>query len=248
MTSHEILVGVILVVVAIVVIAWLELKYMRRSMRARRGRATRGLEELPDTAHNALVTTRAIVAALERGGVHSEEADGLLREAQMAYGRRNYRVVIDLTSKAKERLTALKAGHAAMGDLAKLDAMPSGGDETTTKELLQRDFPTNLTQAKFTIDLVASAVEAGRASGRDVGQAEALLAQARVRFDGQDYTGALASARQAQRSAEAGPIPGLVVEASGSASVTMSPDCPACGSPIAADDAFCRKCGTRLRA
>lgn len=245
MTSHEILVGVVLVVVAIVVIAWLELKYMRKSMRTRRVRSTRGIEELPDTAHNALITTRAIAAALDRGGVHSEEVEGLLREAQMAYSRRNYRVVIDLASKAKEKLTALKARHAAMGDLAKLESMPSaGGDETTTKELLQRDFPPNLAQAKFTIDLAANAVERGRSSGRDVSQAEGLLAQARVRFDGQDFGGALSSAWQAQRSADSGPIAGLVVGAP--ALVIMAPACPSCGAPIAADDAFCRKCGTKL--
>jgi hypothetical protein len=249
MSSHEIFfVAVGLIVVALGVIAWLEMKFMRRSMRSRRSRAAKDAEDLPDRAHNALVTTRAIAAALDRGGVRSEEVDGLLREAQMAYGRHNHRVVLDLTERAKEKLMALKARQTASGDAAKLDALPfRGPDEPTTKELLQKDFPPNLTQAKFTMNLASGAIEQGRGSGRDVAQAEALLDRARAQFEAQDFAGALSTARQAQRSAEAGPLAGLVLDAS-PVEERVAITCAACGAPVASDDAFCRKCGTRLHA
>jgi hypothetical protein len=248
MSNHEgLIVAVVLVIGAVAAILWFELKFMHKSMRARRVRAAREIEELPDKAHNALLTTRAIAATMERGGVRSDEVDELLREAQMAYRRRNHRVVLDLTSKAKEKLTTLKARHAAMGDVAKLEALPSGGtDEPTTKELLQRDYPPNLAQAKFTIDLAATSIEQGRGSGRDTAQAEALLGRARARFEAQDFAGALSSARQAQRSSEGGPIAGLVFEPT-PVQESDGASCPACGSPVASDDAFCRKCGTKIR-
>src|SRR3989304_5180104 len=110
---------------------------------------------MPDQAHNALITTKASASTLERGGIQSEEILSLLREAQMAYDRRNYRVVLDLTSQAKDRMLALKARQSAKGDLGKLEgiAAPEGTEETTTKELLQKEFPPNFAQARFTIGI-----------------------------------------------------------------------------------------------
>lgn len=242
-----VVIAVVLVILAMIVIAFLETKYLRKSIRGRRVRAAKRLEQLPDDAHNALITTKAILATLERGGLRSEEAAALMQEAQLAYGRRNYRVVLDLTSKAKEKIMALKARQSAQGDLAKLDSTPSSQPEgeATTKELLQKDFPSNYAPARFSLELAQVAIEKGRESGRDVVQAEALLAHARARFDAEDYSAALSAARQAQRSAETGPLD-LPTPTGVPPSAAEGLACAACGTTLQADDVFCRKCGARV--
>src|SRR3989337_2174993 len=89
------------VIIMIVVIAFLEMKYLRKSMKARRVRASKRIAEMPDDAHNALLTAKAFMESMERCGVRSEEVVSLVRQAQVAYERRNYRVVRDLASQAK---------------------------------------------------------------------------------------------------------------------------------------------------
>src|SRR5439155_1455592 len=83
------------------------------------------------------ITTKAIMSSLELLGIRSAEADAWLQEAQTANARHNYPVAMDLTSKAKDRLLALKAAQASKGDLAKLDRLSAGAstDEMTTKEM-----------------------------------------------------------------------------------------------------------------
>lgn len=242
--------AVIGLILAVIVVTFIELKYLRKSMKARRVRAAKRVHELPDDAYNALVTTRAIQNTLARGGVVNEEVAALLREAQAAFSRQNYRVVLDLTSKARERLLALKARQTAQGDLAKLEGLPPGGEEVTTKELLTKEFPPNYAQSKFSMELAGSAIAAGREAGRDVANAEGLLAQADVRFRAQDYTGALALARQAQKAAAgeavaAPPPPPAPAPAAPIVSASRLA-CKTCGSTLQADDVFCRKCGSRV--
>jgi len=242
--SETIVLAIILVVIAVVVIAYLELKFLRKSMRARRVRAARRIEELPDDAHNALITTKAILGTMERNGTRSEEAAALLEEAKAAYDRRNYRVVLDLTSQAKEKLMALKARQQAQGDLVKIEASSRGGaEEVTTKELLQKEYPPNYMPAKFSIELARAAIEEARASGRDTSKAEEHLMAAMAKFDAKDYAGALAAARMSQRAAE-----GLPTEA---APAMAKPEpailaCASCGAALREDDVFCRKCGARV--
>jgi ribosomal protein L40E len=83
-----------------------------------------------------------------------------------------------------------------------------------------------------------------------VGQAEQLLVLAKDRFEAQDYDGALKNARLAQRSlgsekveviAPSPRLPSTAPTPAGSGSV-----CVACGAPLKVDDAFCRKCGTKV--
>ena len=248
-TTTALIVGALILIMAI--ITYLELRYLRRSARARRTRGAKRAELLPDEAHNALVTTRAIMATLERTGLHSVDAVALVDEAQIAYERRNYRVTIDLTKKAKDRLMALRSAQAAKGDLVKLEAAPVGGvaEEPTTKERLQKEFPSNLAPAKFALGVAEDSVAEARSSGRSVTHAESLLSQARTRFEAQDYDGALSGARLAQRAAE-----GLTVEITAPAPAPTTPKavplaegvCSACGATVNAEDAFCRKCGTKI--
>lgn len=255
---------VVLVVLVFVMIAvmWIELRVMRKRSKARRLRSARQPEELQDEAHNALITTRAIASTIaERGGVHSEEVDSMLREAQTAYNRRNYRVTLDLTAKAKDRLVALKGAQAAKGDVAKLDAVASNpeAEEPTTKEVLQKQFPPNLVQSRFAISVAEASIEQGAAEGRDVSAAQSLLAVARSHFDAEDYGSALSVARQAEKSAEGEAVTATLPPSASSAAAPSPPAsppkppaavpsggaCPSCGAPMKAGDTFCRKCGTR---
>lgn len=249
------------------VVTWFELRYLRKSSKVRRDRALKRGQELPDEAHNALVTTRAIVASLaDRSHIRSEEVDSLMREAQQAYGRKNYRVTVELTKKAKDRLMALKAKQAAQGDLAKLDAAPTAAsEEPTTKELLQKDFPANYVPSRFAISMAETSIESGAGAGRDVTLARSLLDSAKARFDAKDYAAALSVARLAEKSARgeavaapapstsspatpaaqpAMPAPGAAKPPAGA--VPLGSVCPSCGAPMKADDTFCRKCGTKV--
>jgi predicted nucleic acid-binding Zn ribbon protein len=252
---------VVALLCAMIAVAWLELRYLRKSSKARRIRAVKRGEELPDEANNALLTTRAIIGTMaERNGIHSKEVESLLNEAQMAYDRHNYRVTLDLTTKAKERLIALKSAQASKGDLAKLE-IPSPANtadaEPTTKERLQKDFPPNLLQARFSISMAESSIEDGRTAGRNVDQAETLLASAKSRYEAQDFNGALSAARLADKSAKGAAIqfpppaavtPTVTAPEPATFSSGSSPGgstCPLCGAAIRPGDAFCRKCGAQ---
>ncbi len=248
---------VIVVGILLAVLTYFELKYLRKSSRARRVRAAKTGDELPDQAHNALITAKAIVTTVGRGGVRSDDVDQLMREAQQAYDRRNYRVAIDLTSQAKSRLMALKSAQAAKGDLAKLKSAPAPAEEEpTTKELLQKEFPANLAQSRFAISVAESSIDEAKDEDRDASRAEALLATARSRFEAQDYTGALSAARLAEKGARgesaaatASPGPEVSVTASpvsAPVAVVGKSTCPSCGAPLKADDTFCRKCGAKV--
>ncbi len=253
-------------VIVMIVVVWFELSVLRKKSRARRERSGRRPEELQDEAHNALITTRAIASTMaERGGIHSEDVDAKLDEAQVAFDHRNFRVALDLTKQAKDRLVALKGAQTAQGDVAKLDALGSapGTDEPTTKEVLAKQYPPNLIQSKFSISVAETSIESAEGAGRDVTTAKSLLTAARSRFDAQDYGGALSIARQADKSARGEPvvasaaIPAPAPAASASlvasptpnetrpAAVPVGSACPSCGAPMKPDDAFCRKCGTR---
>lgn len=257
---------VVALALVMIVVTWFELRYMRKRSKSRRLESARKPEQLEDEAHNALLTTRAIVSTLaERGGIRSEDVDAVMREAQMAFNRHNYRVAIELTTKAKGQLLTLKAQQGAKGDLAKLDTLASKAppEESTTKEVLQKDFPPNLVQSKFAIAMAETSIEDGRSAGRDVTQAQTLLAAAKVRFDAKDYSGALTVSRQAQKSARgetvevtippmaspASPVPVLVPPSPpkpAPATIPVGTACPTCGAAMKPDDAFCRKCGTKV--
>ena len=249
MADDAVTVAVVLLLVSLGIATFLETRYLRKKMKNRRVRTAKRDDELQDNAHNAIITTKAIVSSLQRQGIRSEEAEAWMQEAQTANARHNYRVAMDLTAKAKDRLLALKAAQASKGDLAKLDRFSGGGstDEMTTKEMLQKEIPPNMLQSKFSIEVAGTAVEQGRLSGRDVSQATQLLESAKTRFDAKDYASALTIARQSKRAAA-----GEKVDVSITPAAPQSPpqpsgrECPTCGASLAEDDMFCRKCGARL--
>ncbi len=245
------IVGVLILVMGIV--TFLEMRYLRKKSKNRRVLSSRRADQLPDEAHNALITTRAILTTVDLTGVRTADVVSFLDEAQTAYERHNYRVTIELTTKAKARLMALKAEQSTKGDLAKLGPPSStdAKDEPTTKERLQKEFPAGLAQARFAMGLAESSLSGARAGGREVGQAEQLLVQAKDLFEAQDYEGALKNARLAQKSAAGVKVEVIAPPPRLSAPPTAAPSaptCAACGAPLKEDDAFCRKCGAKVEA
>ncbi len=247
--------ALIAIVIVMTGVTWFELRYLRKSSKSHRGRAGSRDRDLPDEAHNSLITTKAIVATMGRGGVRSEEVDGLMREAQMAYDRHNYRVAVETTQRAKERLMALKRERETKGGEAAVEAPSAASvpDEPTTKERLQKEFAPNEIQARFTMSKAEASIEAARSAGHDMAQADGLLVAAKGRFDAKDFDGALRAARLAEKSARgeaveaertAPPAGGTV--ASKAAPVPAGSKCPSCGAPVPEGDAFCRKCGAQV--
>jgi predicted RNA-binding Zn-ribbon protein involved in translation (DUF1610 family) len=243
-------IGLIAAAIGFAVLGVLEVRYLRKKMKDRRIRAVKGDSELPDQAHNAIITTKAIMGSLERQGIRSAEVTGWIREAEVAFGGHNYRVVLELTRKAKDRLLTLKSEHASKGELAKLEQLaPAVGEvEITTKERLQKELAPNLLQSKFSIEVAGGAIEEARVAGRDVTQAAGFLDAAKGRFDLKDYDGALSLSRLSKRAADGQKVEAPTATAPKAVPSPTTPiaTCPSCGAAISADDAFCRKCGARI--
>ena len=261
-TTTLVIVFIVLIAV-LAVVTFVELRYLRKAAKGRRIRAAQ-TADLPDRAHNALLTAKAIAQSLGSSGVTSAQADDLVREAEMAYRNRDYRVVAELTDRAKAILKDEKARQDKMGDLSRLKKSADAGSETTTKEQLQKELPPNYMQARFTISLAEERIQAARSAGRDTAQAEGALQTARATFDSKDYDGALKLAVRSRRLAdgEVVPEPTATVAAPPGATVvppgpavapppgTPAPParrCSSCGAELKADDGFCRKCGVKVQ-
>jgi|SRR5437867_2581611 len=239
------------VVIVLSVVTFLELRYFRTFMKRRQTR-----EDLPDRAHNALLTSKAIAGSLRSSGVVTMSADDAIHEAEMAYRRHDYRVAIELAEKAKTILKTEKARHDKFGDLSRLQrAKPSGSDAPTTKEVLQKEMPANFMQAKFTISLAEERIAAGREAGRGTADAEAFLQSARTSFDTKDYDAALKLAAKSRRSADGEPVADIPAAVGGAKAPLPSQveiprpanrACASCGSGLLAGDTFCRKCGVKV--
>ena len=237
---------VLIILIILTIVTFLELRFFRSFMKRRQARA-----DLPDSAHNALLTAKAISNTLRGTGVVTENADDMIRDAEAAYRRSNYRVTIELSDRAKETLKTEKARHDKLGDLTRLQrTRASGTDEPTTKETLQKELPPNFAQAKFTISLAEERIASARGAGRETTAAEGVLQSARTSFDAKEFDIALKLAVKSRRMADGEP------DAAGDAKAPVPPQveiprpanraCASCGSELLVGDTFCRKCGVKV--
>ena len=240
---------VLVILVVLAVVTLLELRFFRSLMKRRMART-----DLPDQAHNTLLTSKAIAETLRTSGVVSPQAEDAIRDADVAYRRGNYRVAIELAERAKGLLKTAKARHEKLGDVSRLDTIRStGSNEPTTKEMLQKELPPNYAQAKFTISLAEERIATARGAGRDTAAAESLLQSARGSFDAKDFDQALKLAAKSRRSADGELRPET---APAEAKPTVPPQvaiprptnrtCASCGAALLAGDTFCRKCGVKV--
>ncbi len=246
-----------LLIVGLAILTFIELRYLRKTAKNRRARLAERAD-LPDRAHNAILTSKAISRSLAASGVVTADADDLIKEAEIANRSLDYRVVIELTDRAKSMMKAAKARHDKMGDLTRLDKAQGGGTEATTKEQLQKELPPNYMQARFTISLAEERIQAARGAGRDTAQAEEALRAAQKTFEGKDYDNALKLAVKSRRLADGEippePVASVTAPPGTPAPSSPSPEAPArparkcasCGAELKADDGFCRKCGVKV--
>jgi hypothetical protein len=233
-------------VVVLLAVAFLEIRMIRRR---RTKKEEKG--ELPDRAHNALLSAKAIAEAVARGGVRSAEADELIREADVAYRNRNYRVAMEVAERAKGVLRAQKARYQAKGDLTKVEApaaVSAAEDEVTTKEKITKELPPNFVQSKFSMNVAREEIDAAKGRGQDVTAAERFMQDAQVAFDNQEYGAALAHTVRARRSlgtTETPPAPAGPATVVPPTAAKTRP-CTSCGADVAADDEFCRTCGVKV--
>jgi len=242
----NVLILVVVIVIILTIVTFLELRYFRSFMKKRRDRV-----DLPDNAHNSILTGKAIANALRSVGVDTTQADDVIAEAETAYRRRDYRVAIQLSEQAKTLLKSQKAKHDKVGDLGRLQRVrTAASDEPTTKEVLQKEHPPNYTQARFTLSLAQERIAAARTAGRGTAPAEGLLKNAQASFDAADYDSALKLAAKSRRMADgeipAGAEPKMPVSSQVEIPRPANRACASCGAELLVGDPFCRRCGVKV--
>ena len=131
--TDPVVITVVLAGVALAIaVAYFEMKFIHKKMKNRRVRSAKQDSNLPDEAHNALVTAKAIAATLERQGVRSHEVSSWIEEAELAYQRGNYRVTKDLIGKATPVVQAHLDKAQKIAD--KLANAPATGAADSTKK------------------------------------------------------------------------------------------------------------------
>jgi hypothetical protein len=252
--ADETLVLVVAISLIFIVIVIGELIWLR-NRRLKKGLGTGGRvkkKSLRDDAHNALITGRAIVRTLERGGTPMEATMNQMEEAQMAFDRGNYRVCIDIVDQAKESMKTARMAAEKKGDLAKLDSSPppAGKDEKLTKEIIAKEMPENFIQAKFSLNLAKDHMEKCRERAIDTEAAALVLQDAENAFEAKDYSTALKLAVRCKNllvsddvSLETIPPDEEVIEIT---EEQLKNRCTGCGEFLVEGDAFCRKCGAKI--
>ncbi|MFQ6060307.1 MAG: zinc ribbon domain-containing protein [Thermoplasmata archaeon] len=249
----------VVLVLAMVLIVIVEILYLRSRRIKRRLRSGSVLpikqskEMIGDEAHNALITGRAIARTLERTGTPMGSAWDLLREAQTAYDRKNYRVCIDLVDKAKDMMKSARLAREKRGDLAKLEGKPflsAGEEEMLTKEYITKKLPENYMQAKFSIGVARKQIEEKSEAGLDTEAATTILRDAEAAFEAKDYATALKLAIRSKNMVDAGES-GLTTLAAEEEVIEVTEEqlknrCVGCGEFLIIGDNFCRKCGAKI--
>lgn len=251
MVSHDPVQTVLIIamVITLVVVLVVELKILR-TRRIRKA----GEGDLPDRAHNELLTTKAVSESLAHGGVRSEPAEEAIREAEAALRLRNYRVTMELAEKARGLLRTAKLRHERHGDITKVDeiaAKEAPPEDVTVKEKLTKELPPNYMPAKFSVTIAQEEIDAAKAGGLDTSAAEGHIAEAQTAFEAEDYDGAFRHAVRARRAVETASPPDVEeAKEGGTPKRPREPGrtCPSCAAPVTEDDAFCRKCGTKMPA
>src|SRR2546422_9901754 len=90
--ADDVTVAVVLLLVSLGIATFLETRYLRKKMKNRRVRPAKRDDELQDNAHNAIITSKAIMCTLQRQGIRSEEAHAWIHRAQTATPRPTYHV------------------------------------------------------------------------------------------------------------------------------------------------------------
>jgi hypothetical protein len=253
--TSTLIIGLVVLLIFVVVILALTRKFSKKALRRWfRKRGERSIDA--DKAYNSLLAVKTISKSFESQGIDVSPVKKLIREAEAAISLDDNKSAIEYAEKAKELLSELrakakkeedvpfeegkKAGEAT--DLASvLKSQESGEYTPTTKEMLQRKYPPNFLQARFTIRMAENLLASAKGEDPSLVTARSLLDESKRCFEEKDYDGALRHSLHCKRILE-----GKDEEQASSTKSEMEPKCPRCGHPRRPQDVFCRKCGASL--
>src|SRR2546422_494018 len=102
--ADEVTVAVVLLLVALGIATYLETRYLRKKMKNRRVRTAKRDDEMQDNAHNAIITTKAIMSSLDRQGIRSAVAGAAVEQSRV--NGRDVSQATELLEAAKTRFDA----------------------------------------------------------------------------------------------------------------------------------------------
>jgi len=258
---------IILLLIVMGIVLTIELAYILLKKKRRKEemalfrKPSEPTEPLSDKAHNTIVTTESISAALARQGIDTSQADGLIQQAKKELALKEYSTAIDRAEAAK--LVLLRAKREA--GAAHQDQFPPSADpdkRPMNKSLYDEpqnaggkreeksldSLPTNYVQSKFMISTVGDLIDK---KGITNGEAHTLYTAAVKFYDQGDYTRALSSAIKAERILDSGTLTLIGEEKPSNIAQEVVEEvlvCPGCEAEISEEDVFCRECGQNLAA
>lgn len=239
-------------VALIVLLVVLRIAKARMHRRVRTARLGREEEVAEDRAYTALVTSEAIARELAEKGLESTQAKELLREARSALADGRTGRAEECAQEARGLLAELQAGAEPRGAEGPEESplLPEG-EIPESKPILGKEYAKNFLQAKFLLGMVKDAI--GKGSSKRKKEARKLLKEAQAAFDEEAYDESLALCIQARYVVEGGKAKREKAKGEkgkGKESAAKAPKeavCPQCDHPVDPEDAFCGKCGFRLK-
>ncbi|OGS44184.1 MAG: hypothetical protein A3K76_06055 [Euryarchaeota archaeon RBG_13_57_23] len=244
---------------------YFEVRYMRS-----KSREIREVDQKGDEAHNAILTTRSVINAMQTRGMDTGASERLILSARQALQRKQYDHCMRLCEQARHELTNPStsasasdedAGGSDLEEVAKSilrsDSGPSSADLYTGSKLsVDRDG--NYLSAKFEINTAKIDLKEAVDRGSDTSDAQGLLTDAEGAFVAGNYTKALSLALRSRKAisseVERETIPLKRVDGEESETEPMPDEssghpaqrCKECSSLLDSGDTFCGVCGAKV--
>ncbi len=242
--------GLLLVVVILILV--LTRRYSKKALR--RWMVEKGDRSLKsDKAYNTLLAVKTVAKTFEGQGMDVGSVKPLIADAESEMELKNYSSSMELADKAKNILIELKSkrdkkekegvkSETEEIDVNDLKFPPKEEYKPTTKEVLQKKYPPNYFQAKFTMGVVEKRLSESDLGQEIVSEAGALMEQGKQSFESEDFDGALVYFNRSKRLLE-----GEKVDApSNVPKLKEKLNCPRCKYEAMENDLFCRRCGHKL--
>lgn len=252
-----VLLSLLLIIVIVVLI--LTRKFSKKALRpwlAKRGKTSYE----SDKAYNSLVAIRAISKNFEGQGMDVSEVKKLIVQAEGAMELKDFSSALEICERAKERLREIKSTKDQKEEAAgrkvyvpkteELDSTADKSYQPTPKEMLQKKYPPNFVEAKFTMGLSEKLLNDSKNKGVTSSEAESILEKSKRCFESEDYEGALRFSLECKRILESGQLERIEVKPEPE---KLEPEeipaleCQRCKKIATRGDVFCRRCGNKLK-
>ncbi len=237
--ADQVFLIVLLVVLAVVV--YLELRFMRS-----RNREHIQLLAEKDEAYNAIATTKAIASTLKQKGRDIKEAEPFITEAENAYHRNKFVIVIERSKRAREIMMS-----APVVDVGPLEDAAEPQTETQEEEWKTvhevKKLEPHFIESRFIINSCRDRLEVEEGSGKDLSEAKTILARAESSFEQTRFDEALREGLRVRRLLEEAPQTQKPPKEAVLVKVPKPETrCQKCSAAVTADVVFCRKCGSPI--